>query len=125
MTESDREVKRMSVVDKSEALRLLSGLENGGMTADDACFIAEELDPVLVYVIVKFLRESYPASDPAATSVLARVVKLTSTCRGLVERSKAGERDPVARWFAQDYSYGEFRGRGPELIELIVDKLDS
>ena len=65
----------MSAFDeKREALRLLDGLENGGMAADDASGIAQDLDPVLVHVIVKFLRETYPASDPAARNAPVSMV---------------------------------------------------
>ena len=42
-----------------------------------------------------------------------------------MRKAKEGERDPVSQWFAGDYSYAEFRGRGEELIDLIVDKLES
>jgi len=116
----------MNVFDeKREALRLLDGLENGGLAADDASNIARDLDPVLVHVIVKFLRETYPASDPAATSVLERVVKLHSAWSGLVARCKHGEEDPISQWFESEYSFRDFRGRGAEMIELIADKIDS
>lgn len=116
----------MSAYDeKREALRLLDGLENGGLAADDASSIARDLDPVLVHVIVKFLRETYPASDPAATSVLERVVNLHAAWRGLVAKCKRGERDPISQWFEGDYSYRDYRGRGVELIDLIVEKLNS
>jgi hypothetical protein len=111
--------------DKRQALRLLTGLENGGVTAADAFVIAETLDPVLVYLIVRYLRESYPASDPAATSVLERVVTLTAAHPGFVEICRAGEHDPVSRWFEEDHEFRSFRGRASELIELIVDKLES
>jgi hypothetical protein len=112
-------------IDKGEAVRLLRGLEAGGLAAADARIIAEILDPVLVHFIVKYLRESYPASNPAATAVLDRVVELTSTYPAIVEKSKEGEQDPVSVWFEDEYSFGEFRGRGRELIEMIVDKLES
>jgi len=95
------------------------------MTPFAARTIAEELDPVLLYVVVRFLREAYPASNPAATAVLDRVVALTSAWPGLVARSKEGERDAVAEWFSNTHSFGEFRGRGAELIALIVEKLES
>jgi hypothetical protein len=111
--------------ERREALRLLAGLENGGMSASDAAAIAQDLDPVLVHVIVRFLRESYPASDPAATSVLDRVVQLNAAYRGLVAHCKEGERDPVTQWFENEHSYRDFRGRGAELVERIVDKLES
>lgn len=111
--------------DKNTALRLLRGLENGAMTADDARGLAEALDPVLVYVIVRYLREVYPASNPAANAVLDRVVALTNAWPDLVEVSRQGELDSVSEWFVSEYSFVDFRGRGAELVELIVDKLES
>ena len=114
-----------TTTDKREALRLLAGLENGGMTTADALVLAETLDPVLVYLIVRYLRESYPASDPAATSVLERVVALTSKHAAFVEKCRDGERDSVSQWFEAEHSFGSFRGRGSELIDVIVDKLES
>ena len=114
-----------TTTDKREAERLLAGLENGRMTAADAFVIAESLDPVLVYLIVRYLRESYPASDPAAASVLERVVALTSTDPAFVKKCRDSEQDPVSQWFESEHTFGSFRGRGSELIELIVDKLET
>ena len=115
----------MSTGEKREAVRLLTGLEDGRMTTDDAQQTADALDPVLLHFIVRYLRESYPASDPAATSVLDRVVALTRAFPRLVTLCKEGQQDPVSQWFDGDYSFREFRGRGVELIEMIADKLDS
>jgi hypothetical protein len=111
--------------DRGAAERLLRGLEQGGMSTADGRGLAETLDPVLVYVIVAFLREVYPASHPASNAVLDRVVALTHAWPALVETSRQGERDPVSGWFASEYSFGDFRGRGAELIALIADKLES
>lgn len=111
--------------EKRDALRLLAGLENGDLAPSDAAFIAENIDPVYVYAIVSYLRAVYPASNPAATSVLDRVVQLTSSGPKLVSKHAEGERDPVSRWLESDYTYADFRGRGPELVELIHDKLES
>ncbi|HKQ61742.1 MAG TPA: hypothetical protein VJS92_10645 [Candidatus Polarisedimenticolaceae bacterium] len=95
------------------------------MTAVEAETLAMELDPVLVYAIVRYLREIYPASVPAARAVLDRVVALTSSSPRIVAMVKEGEDDPVARWFTSEYFFRDFKGRGNELIERIVDKLDS
>jgi len=111
--------------DKHDALRLLNGLENGNLSAADASALAQELDPVLVYVIVSFLRAVYPASDPAASAVLERVVQLTSGKPALIKKHEDGQQDSVSHWFEDEYAYGDFRGRGVELVELIVDKLES
>jgi hypothetical protein len=115
-----------STDEKRDALRLLAGLENGGMSGTDAAFLAEGLDPVLVYVIVKFLREVYPASDPAATSVLERVVDMTRHGGPAFRKSYAeGEKDSISRWFESEHAYGEFRGNGAHMIGIVVDKLES
>lgn len=95
------------------------------MAASEAASLAQDLDPVLVHVILRYLREVYPASNPAASAVLDRVVALTSSWPSIVGKSKEGEQDPVSRWFATEYSFEDFRGRGSELIELIVEKLES
>jgi hypothetical protein len=116
----------MVVIDeKHEALRLLHGIENGGLSPADAAVIAENIDHVLVYVIVSYLRAIHPASDPAANAVLERVVSLTSGSPIVVRKHKEGEQDPVSRWFEDEYDYADFRDRDAELIALIVDKLET
>src|SRR5947208_12829119 len=109
---------------KNDAVRLLRGLEDGRMTAPEGALLAQDLDPVLVYSILRYLREVYPASNPAASAVLDRVVELTSSAPKLVAMSKEGEQDPISEWFASEYSFGDFRGRASEMLDLIVDKLE-
>ena len=111
--------------DRSQTLRLLNGLEMGGLDPFEGRVLAEELDPVLVHVIVRYLREVYPATDPAARPVLERVVALTKVYPGLVARAKQGEDDPITSWFTSERSFGEFRGRGEVMIDLLIDKLES
>ena len=112
-------------IDPKPAVRLLRGLEAGGMPASEARTLAEGIDPVLLYFVVRYLREVYPASDRAASAVLDRVVKLTAAYPGMVARVKKGEQDPVSRWFTGAHSFNEFRGRGPSLMDLIVAKLEA
>lgn len=111
--------------EKNAALKLLDGLENGGITTLEAFTLAEQIDPVLVYFIVRFLRETYPATDPAAPAVLERVVRLTSDHPEVIGKSKTGERDSMREWFDSEYVVTDYRGRGNELIEMISEKLDS
>ncbi len=111
--------------DRAEALRLLEGLENGRMSPVQLAVIAEDLDPVLLYVVVTYLRAVHRASDPAAGGILDRVVRLTSTGRKLVQAHKQGERDPVTQWFTSEYDFASFRGRPRAMLDLIVDKLES
>lgn len=81
--------------ERTSAARLLTGLENGSLSVTDATIVAEDLDPVLIYVIVNFLRAIHPASDPAATPVLERVVRLTSGHPAIVRKYQEGEQDPI------------------------------
>lgn len=111
--------------DKNQAFRLLHGLEDGGLAVAEARILAADLDPVLVHVILRYLRAVYPASDPAASAVLERVVSLTSADPAIVRKAQEGEQDPVSQWFASEHTFREFRGRGRDLIDLIVDKLES
>jgi hypothetical protein len=38
---------------------------------------------------------------------------------------RAGEEDPISKWFLSEHSFGDFRHRGTELIAIVVDKLES
>ena len=110
---------------KNDAEKFLRGLEDGRMTASDGAALAQDLDPVLVHVILRYLRDVYPASNPAANAVLDRAVALTSTWPGIVAKAKEGEQDPISQWFESEYSYGDFGSRGSEMLDLVVDKLES
>ena len=109
----------------AEALRLLAGLESGSIDAVDLSQLVGRIDPVLVWGVIGYLRASYPASDPAAPAVLDRVVALTRTDPEVVAAVRAGEGDPVARWFLDTHGFAAWRGRGPQMIEELVDKLES
>lgn len=111
--------------DRSRALRLLEGLENGNLTPMNAGVLAEDLDPVLVHAIVNYLRAIHPAGDPAATAVLERVVKMTSAVPALVAKHREGAEDPITTWFESEYAYTDFRGRREALIDTLIDKLES
>ncbi len=111
--------------EKRDALRLLAGLEDGVSSVADAYSASQNIDPVLSYIIVSYLRGCYPASDPAASSILERVVRMTSTYPAFVAQCRQGERDPIAQWFEQEHEYREYRGRGEAVIALVLDKINS
>jgi hypothetical protein len=78
-----------------------------------------------VYVIFSFLRAVHPASDPAASAILERVVRLTTSSAEAVRKNREGGQDPVSRWFETEHEYRSYRGRGQDLLALIVNKLES
>ena len=80
---------------------------------------------MLIYCIVTFLRETYPASDPAASGVLGRVVELTARRPALVRAVTEGQADPISAWFRSEHEFRAFRHRGDDLIDLLVEKLDG
>jgi hypothetical protein len=111
--------------DRRDAYRLLSGLENGNVPAADLTILVEQLDPVLIYLIFSYLRAVHPASDPAASAILERVVHLTSRANDVVRKNREGGQDVVSRWFESEHTYRDFKGRGQEMVDLIVDKLEG
>jgi hypothetical protein len=108
-----------------EGLRLLEGLENGTLSSADAYTIADKRDPVLLYFILRYLREKYPAGKPTSQGVVQRVVELTSTYDDVVKKAKAGEQDSMREWFDDAYAMRDYFDRSSELVEMIVDKLES
>lgn len=111
--------------EKREALRLLEGLENGNLTTADAYNVADKLDPVLVYFVLRYLREKYPPNEPRSQGVATRLVELTSTYDSIVKKSKAGEKDVLREWFDDSYTTREFFNEPEEFISMIVEKIEG
>ena len=109
----------------AEATRMLDGVEAGNMPSADAFNIADKLDPTIVYFIIRFLREKYPPSDPAAQGVTERLVELSSTYDSIVKACKEGENDPVTEWFNDTYNMREWFDKPNEFVELIVEKIEG
>lgn len=114
-----------AIQERRDAIELLHALENGVPAPSSAVAAAERIDPVLVYAIVSYLRAVYRASDPAASPILERVVKLTSASAAVLRKHRDGESDPVSRWFESEYEYRDFRGRGEDLIDLLIEKIEG
>ena len=104
---------------------MLSGLENGNLTAADAFNVAENCDPVVVHLVLRYLREKYPATEPSSAGVTRRLVELTSTYDKVVAKAKKGEKDSVSRWFVETYNMREFFNSPEGLIDLLIEKLEG
>jgi hypothetical protein len=108
-----------------EGLRLLKGLEEGNLSAADAFNIAEKRDPVLVFFVLRFLRDKYPAANPSSEGVVRRVLELTSTYPAIVAMSKKGEADVITEWFNDSYAMAEFYEDQAGLMAMIVEKIEG
>lgn len=108
-----------------DGLRLLKGLEEGSLSAADAFNIADKQDPVLVYFVLRFLREKYPASLPSSEGVVRRVLELTATYPDIVKKSKKGEADVITEWFNDSYAMSEYYEDQENLISMIVEKIEG
>jgi hypothetical protein len=112
-------------LEKQEAGRLLLGLENGTMSSADAFNIADKRDPVLVYFVIRYLREKYPPTDPQSQGVIQRLVELTGTYDSIVKACKEGEADPMQEWFDDTYSMRDFFSDADNFVDVVVEKLEG
>jgi len=103
------------------ALRILSGIEDGTMSAADSQTLVEEADPALVYLLFTWLRKRYKDHENS-DAVIGRLVEVSN--RGSISKQmNEGKADPVSRWFEEGYSYKDYPAQ--EFVEMIVDKLET
>lgn len=103
------------------ALRILEGIEEGVLGANDLLSLVEDSDPALVYLIFTWLRKRY-ADHPNSDAVIGRLLEISD--RGEVPALvKEGRTDPVVAWFEDGYAYRDLDAK--QFIELVVDKLES
>jgi hypothetical protein len=103
----------------------LEAIENGSSNTATIYKTASELDPVSLFFVFRYIREIYNANNPASTGVMERLADLTKNYSDLVKRAKTGEKDSVCEWFDDTYRLKEYQGRPNELLQLIVEKLES
>lgn len=108
-----------------ESIRLLTGVEDGTLSAMDSYNIANKIDYVMTSLIVKYLRKKYPATNQASSGVIGRLVDLTGTYPQVVQLVKKGEDDPISEWFEETYSYRDFYDKPEEFVSLIIDKIEG
>ena len=114
-----------SLSDKSQALRFLNGLEAGTLSSSDAYNIVKDKDPVLVYFLLRYLKDKYSASQPEAPAIMARVLELTSTYDDIKKMLRTGEKDAMREWFDDSHSIREFNRNAEGFVDLIIDKLEG
>ena len=111
--------------EKQESLRLLNGLESGSLSTADAYNIADKRDPLIVYYVLRYLREKYPSSAPASSGVVGRLLELTKTYDKLVKKAKDGENDSLREWFDDTYDLKAFFNQPEKLVETLMEKIEG
>ena len=108
-----------------ESLRLLKGIEEGGMSAADAFNIADKRDEVIIYFVIRYLREKYPPSNPQSSGVTERLVEVTGTYDSIVAKSKKAQSDPVVEWFFDTYNLSDYFNDANGLFSMLVEKVEG
>lgn len=106
-----------------EALRILSGIEDGTMSAADSYALIEDADAALVYLLFTWIRNRYAASHAASDAVIGRLLAISNRYPTVTKKMKDGQGDPVVEWFEDGYTYRDLDSKA--FVALIVDKLES
>ena len=110
---------------KREGHRFLEGLETGNLPSAELFAISEELDPILIYFIIKYLRMIYPQGHPDATGVVERIVELSRTYDPVVKAMKEGEADSLNEWFDDDFKPLQHRDNTEKFMDELVEKIEG
>ncbi len=109
--------------EKRAATRLLAALEDGILSTEDTRPLAEEADPVLLYLVLSWLRARYPATHPASDGVLGRIVALMQQSPVATRNARLGEKDSFVTGFEEAYTYRELDR--DTFVDVVVDKLEG
>jgi hypothetical protein len=109
--------------EKRQAMRLLSGIEEGTLKPFELAASIQSADPALVCLIFGWIRAWYPSSHPASDGVLGRLAEVCTRYPAAARRAKSGESDSFVAWFLDDYSYRDLRAAA--FVDLVVEKLES
>ncbi len=103
------------------ALRIVEGIENGTMSANESYGLVEDADPALVYLLFTWLRKRY-ADHANADAVIGRLVEVSNR-PAVAKLMKEGQQDPVVEWFEEGYSYKNYDSK--EFVAMIIEKLEG
>lgn len=110
--------------EKEYAKLFLDSLENGSKPIPEIRQFGEQIDPIYVYFVFRYLREKHQR-QPQSEGVLNRLVQISSESEKLVKMARQGEKDLLREWFDDSHSMREFFGDSDKFLELIYDKINS
>jgi hypothetical protein len=109
--------------EKRCAARLLDGIENGSLSAEETVPLLIQADPALVYMIFAWLRVRYHPGHSASEGVLGRIVEVCTANSKVAQMARSGEKDAIVEWFEETYEYRDLDRQ--EFISMIVEKLEG
>ncbi len=107
---------------KAQAARLIDGIEAGTLSSSEAYNIIEDLDPLLVYFSLMYIKKKYP--NPGAAQNL-RLLELMGSYDQIKKTMSSQSRDSMVEWFNDTYDVRDFQNDHEGYLDLIVDKMES
>lgn len=111
--------------EQAKCLRLIEGLEAGTLDLNIAFQLSEEIDPVLLHVALRYLREVAGADGQTGEGVNSRLLEFATSFPQAIKMAQKGEKDPILEWFNESYALNEFRSRPNDLVEILWEKIDG
>lgn len=106
---------------KKNVDRFMDIIEGGVIPLEDALPVAEKLDPLLLYFVLRYLKETYGRDSQGPN---ARLLQFLSAYPTIARHAVKPKNEPMVEWFDDSHSMRSFRNRDA-FVDLIIDKLEG
>lgn len=111
----------MDNITKRKVDRFMDAIEGGIIPLEEAFNIAEEQDPLLLYFMLRYLKEMYGKDQQGPGG---RLLQFLSSYPSIAKLALPPKNEPMLEWFNDSYTVHSFKSRD-EYLELIIDKLEG
>ncbi len=111
----------MDSLTKRKVYRFMDIIEEGRIPLLEGFQIAEELDPLLLYFMLRYLKETYGRETQGAGD---RLLQFLSNYPSIAKYAVAPKNEPMVEWFNDSHTVRSFKSRN-EYLEMIIDKLEG
>lgn len=116
-----REEAIMDNMTKRDVYRFMDAIENGMIPLEEVQVIAEEMDPLLLYFIFRYLKETYGRETQGPSE---RLLQFFARFPELAKHAKPPKGEAMVEWFDDTYTVHTFKNRD-SYIDTIIDKLEG
>lgn len=106
---------------KRNVYRFMDVIEEGRLPLAEAFQIAEELDPLLLYFVLRYLKETYGRDTQGPGG---RLLQFLSSYPTIAKFAAPPKNEPMVEWFNDSYAVRSFENR-EAYLEMIIDKLEG